>query len=177
MKREVILYIAMSLDGSIAGENDDLSFLEAAEYPGEDYGYEDFCKKVDTVIWGRKTYDKVRSFGTDFPHKDKKVYVLSNSRTGSDENVEYFSGDIRELIAALRESEGKHIYIDGGAELVYELMKHDLIDRYIISIIPALVGGGIRLFKGGTPAAKLKMVKSSVFPSGVVQVHYLKSPG
>lgn len=175
MNREVILYIAMSVDGFIAGENDDLTFLSAAEYPGEDYGYEDFNKKVDTVIWGRKTYDKVLTFGMDFPHKDKKVYVLSGSRTGSDENVEYFSGDIQLLIDKLRAEAGKHIYIDGGAGLVFELMKKSLIDRIILSVVPALVGSGVRLFKEGTGFSKLKLVKSLTFPSGVVQLHYVKA--
>ncbi len=177
MNRDVILYIAMSVDGFIAGENDDLSFLSAAEYPGEDYGYEDFCTKVDTVIWGRKTYDKVLTFGIDFPHKDKKVYVLSNSRAGSDENVEYFSGDVQLLIEQLRSAEGKHIYIDGGAGLVFELMKKRLIDRIILTIVPALVGSGVRLFKEGTGFSKLKFVKSLTFPSGVVQLHYVKAGG
>lgn len=57
--RKVILYIAATLDGYIAADNDDLSFLSVVESPGEDYGYSDFVKTVDTVIIGRKTYDKV----------------------------------------------------------------------------------------------------------------------
>ena len=57
MERKVILYIACSLDGYIAQPNDDLSFLSIVEKEGEDYGYADFIKKVDTVVLGRKTYD------------------------------------------------------------------------------------------------------------------------
>lgn len=65
-----MLYIAASLDGYIAKPNDDLSFLDQVAQEGEDYGYADFIRTVDTVIVGRKTYDKVISMGYPFPHTD-----------------------------------------------------------------------------------------------------------
>jgi dihydrofolate reductase len=65
--RKVILFIAMSVDGFIATLNDDLSFLSIVEQEGQDYGYSDFIKTVDTVIIGRKTYEKVITMGFDFP--------------------------------------------------------------------------------------------------------------
>ena len=55
--RTLTLYIAASLDGYIAKPGEDLSFLQLVEKEGEDYGYADFIKTVDTVILGRKTYD------------------------------------------------------------------------------------------------------------------------
>ena len=170
--RKVVLYIATSLDGYIAGENDDLSFLSMVEKLGEDYGYNDFIKTVDTVIMGRKTYDKVLSFGIDFPHRDKKCYVLSRTRKGADENVEFFNGDISVLIHSIRKTDGKDVFIDGGAELVFELMKQDLIDRYIISIIPVMLGNGTPLFKPGRPQQNLKLIDSKIFPSGLAQLWY-----
>lgn len=75
--RKVILYIAMSLDGYIATENNELDWLSIVEVQDEDYGYEKFVKSVDTVIMGRKTYDKVLSCGVDFPHKRRRCYVVS----------------------------------------------------------------------------------------------------
>ena len=77
-QRRVILYIAMSLDGYIATETGSLDWLGLVEMPGQDYGYENFVGQVDTVIMGRKTYDKVLSFGIDFPHNgriDRKSVV------------------------------------------------------------------------------------------------------
>ena len=172
--RQVILYIAMSLDGYIAKKDNDISFLSVVEKPGEDYGYNDFIKTVDTVIMGRKTYDKVLSFGTEFPHKDKKCYVLSSSKTGSDENVEFFNGEISDLISKIRANKGSDIYIDGGAEVVFELMKVNLIDKFIISIIPVFIGDGIRLFKSGRPEQNLKLIDSKAFSTGLVQLWYEK---
>src|SRR6478735_1543980 len=134
--RNVILYIATSLDGFIAKDDNDISFLSSVEVKGEDYGYSEFVKTVDTVIMGRKTYDKVLSFGIEFPHKNKKCYVLSQSRTGKDDNVEFFNGDVGILIQKIRKIPGLDIFIDGGSELIHELMKQNLIDRFIISVIP-----------------------------------------
>lgn len=164
----------MSIDGYIAKDQDNIEFLSVVDRPNEDYGYADFQQSVDTVIWGRKTYDKVLSFGIDFPHKDKKVYVFSKSRTGKDENVEYFNGPAKDLIAALQQQPGKDIYCDGGGDIVYELLQDALIDRMIISVIPHLVGTGIRLFKDGRPEQKLTLTRSTSFPSGLVQLWYEK---
>src|SRR4051812_24677761 len=93
-QRLVILYIAMSVDGYIAGENGDISWLSTVEIPGEDYGYGEFIKTVDTVIMGRKTYEKVLSFGIGFPHADKKCYVISRERKGVEENVTFYNGSL-----------------------------------------------------------------------------------
>ena len=174
MNRPVILYIAMSLDGFIAKGEDNLDFLSLVETPGEDYGYAAFQTEVDTLIWGRKTYDKVLSFGVPFPHKDKRCIVLSRTRTGRDENVEYFNGSAKDLITEIRQQQGKGIYCDGGAEVVTALLNDQLIDRMIISIIPHLVGDGVRLFKDGRPEQYLNLTHSSTYPSGLVQLWYEK---
>lgn len=172
--RLVILYIAMSLDGYIAGDNDDLAFLSSVEQPGEDYGYASFKQEVDTVIWGRRTYDKVQSFGADFPHPDKQVYVMSRTRSGHDGHVQYYNGPVSELITEIRRQPGKHIYCDGGGGIVAELLREDLIDRMIVSVIPYLVGSGIRLFQDRRPAQRLRLVQSTTYPSGLVQLRYEK---
>lgn len=172
--RKVILYIAMTLDGCIAKDNDDISFLSVVESPGEDYGYSDFVKTVDTVIMGHRTYDKVLTFGGEFPHRDKKCYVISRTKNGKDENVEFYNGDIGQLITTIRKTDGKNIFIDGGAQTVFELMKLNLIDRFIISVIPHLLGGGVTLFKPGRPEQNLKLIRNVTFPSGLVQLWYDK---
>lgn len=171
MKRKLILYIAMSLDGFIATKDDNIDFLSKVNTPGEDYGYADFLQNVDTVIWGRKTFDKVLSFGHGVPHKDKHVYVISKSRTGSEGHAEY-KNDVVQLVKTLKEQPGKDIYCDGGGEVVFELLKHELIDRLIISVIPHLLGDGIRLFKSGRKEQNLKFKKSIAFSSGLVQLWY-----
>lgn len=171
MSRRLILYIAMSLDGFIAKKDDNIDFLSIVETPNEDFGYSDLLQNIDTVIWGRKTFDKVLSFGNGVPHRDKKVYVISNTRHGNVDHAEY-ADNIIDLITSLKQQNGKDIYCDGGAEIVYELLKHRLFDRIIISIIPHLIGEGIRLFKDNPNEQELKFLKSISYPSGLVQLWY-----
>jgi dihydrofolate reductase len=175
--RHVVLYIAMTLDGFIATENGDISFLSVVQRPGEDYGYGDFIKTVDTIIIGRKTYDKVLTFAGEFPYGERKCYVLSHHETGKNKNVEFYNGDIGRLITNIRGTTGKNIFIDGGAEIVFEMMKQNLIDRFIVSIIPHLLGSGIALFKPGRPEQKLKLIRAVTFPSGLTQLWYERQPG
>ena len=171
-KRKVVLYIAQSLDGYIARADGDIGWLSTVEREGEDYSYSEFIESVDTVIMGRKTYDKVLSFGIEFPHRDKKCYVLSRTKREPDGNVQFYSGDAAELIRSIRNGEGKDIFIDGGAEVVREFAAVDLIDEYTISIIPVLIGGGIRLFKETGREIMLRLTSSRAYESGLVQLKY-----
>ncbi|AHM58187.1 hypothetical protein EAL2_808p06840 (plasmid) [Peptoclostridium acidaminophilum DSM 3953] len=173
-KRKVILYIAQSLDGFIADENGGIDWLAAVELPGEDYGYSDFINNVDTVIMGRRTYETVLSFGIEFPHKDIECYVMSTTLEGFNPDVEFFNGDIGDLIRMLELEDGKDIFIDGGSEVVRELRERDLIDEYIISIVPILLGKGTRLFKESSNRRNLRLLESKAFESGLVQVRYVK---
>lgn len=174
-KRKAILYIACSLDGFIAKPNDDLSFLSIVEKEGEDYGYFAFEESIDTIIMGRKTYDWLMTQVDEFPHLNKKTYVITRSERQSDHpNLIFYNGDLVQLVEKLRENEGKPIFIDGGAQIVSTLLNASLIDELIISIIPVLLGDGTRLFPGGTGEHQLKLVNSKSYSSGLVQVHYSK---
>lgn len=172
--RKLVLYIAMSLDGFIAGPNGELDFLSTVEKEGEDYGYAAFCAQVDIVLIGKRSYEKVLSMGFDYPHKDKPVYIYTHENRPPEGNVIYYSGKLDELIHTLKSETGKHIYCDGGAELVNQLLETQLIDELIISIIPHLLGKGIRLFQGKSSELTLHLHSSQSFPSGLVQLHYVK---
>ncbi len=168
------LYIACSLDGYIAAPGDDLSFLSAVEKEGEDYGYAAFHDSIDTVIMGRKTYDKVLSFGIDFPHEGKKVVVLSKTKAGKEGHVTFFSGDVTALFQELRTHGSRHVFCDGGAETVWVLLQNQLIDEFIISVIPVLLGAGVRLFKEGFEEQALTLIDVKHFDTGLVQLNYRK---
>lgn len=174
-KRKVVVFIACSIDGYIAGKNENLDFLSLVESPGEDYGYNDFIQTIDTVILGRKTYDKVLGFGVPFPHAERKCYVISGTKTGSDENVTFWNDSPVELIKYLLQQSGADIFVDGGAMVIHTLLKEGLIDRLTISFIPHLLGDGIQLFINGRPEQKMQFIQSKAFPSGLVQVTYEKS--
>ena len=175
MERKVILYIAMSLDGYIATKDNSIDFLSMVEKAGEDYGYNDFVKSVDTVIIGRKTYDKVIEMGYEYPHTDKVVYVMTRNSNHSNGKIQFYSGHLKQLIEGLKKQPGLNIYCDGGAEIANELMKDNLIDEFVISLIPILLGDGVRLFKDGRPELKLKLESTKQFETGLSQLHYKRS--
>jgi len=172
--RKVILYIASSLDGYIAKPNNDLDFLSIVEQEVQDYGYVDFINTVDTVILGRKTYDWVLSKVQEFPHADKETYVITRSSKPNNGNVRFYNGNIKELVLKLKQEDGQNIFLDGGSEIVNEFLLENLIDEFYISIVPILVGSGVRLFHDGRPEQQLKLIDSKHFDTGLVQLHYKK---
>jgi len=171
-KRNVILYIAASLDGCIAGPDDDLSFLEAMQLEGEDYGYQAFVESIDTVILGRRTFMWVKNKTGTFPHLDKDTYVITRKQCGSEDGVTYWPGSIRKLVDELQSKPGGNIYCDGGAAVVNEMLRTGCIDEIILSVVPVILGDGIRLFHEGIPASSLVLLSSQSFASGLVQMHY-----
>jgi dihydrofolate reductase len=176
LTRPLILYIAMSLDGYIATPEGDISFLSMVESPPEDYGYMNFIAGVDTIILGRKTYEKVAvEMGLDWAsiHPDKKTYVLTRTSKISDNpNLIFYTGDLTDLVQKIKSETGKNIYCDGGGETVRRLLSEKLIDECIISIIPVLLGDGIRLFTPPYPRQALELLQSTAYPSGLLQTHY-----
>lgn len=162
----------MSLDGYIAKPNDDLGFLSIVEKEGEDYGYADFVKTVDTVILGRKTYDWIMSQVPNFLHADKDTYVITRTLRPRINRTKFYTGNIKDLILRLKQEQGQNIFIDGGAEIVNELLKQKLIDEFIISVIPILVGEGTRLFNDGRPEQNLELLDVRKFETGLTQLHY-----
>ncbi|MDR0229270.1 MAG: dihydrofolate reductase family protein [Flavobacteriaceae bacterium] len=172
MSRKLIVYIACSLDGYIAKPNDDLSFLNAVEREGEDYGYAAFKETIDTVILGRRTYDWVLEHLKEFHHPDKKAYVLTRQEIADRDNVVFYNGELSALVNGLKSEEGKDIFCDGGAQVVNQLLQEGLVDRLIISVIPVVVGGGTKLFMEGIPERELKLINSLSYESGLVQLQY-----
>lgn len=172
--RKLSLFIATSLDGYIAKPNDNLDFLKLVEKEGVDYGYAAFTADIDTIILGRKTYDYVvREIGAEhYDNGQRDVYVITKTERPSVGRTTFYSGDLATLVNRLKAEPGKGIYCDGGAEVIHELLQHDLIDEFTISIIPILVGSGTRLFKDGRPEQVLELVSAKTFDTGLTQLHY-----
>ncbi len=173
--RKVISYIAASLDGYIAGIDDDLGFLSIVEQEGEDYGYKAFMQTVDTIIIGRKTYEKVISMGFPYPgpEVDLDVYVVTRHDRPTEGRIRFYTGDLNTLVSELKSRPGKNIFCDGGAEILDHLFRLKLIDELVVSVIPILLGDGISLFKDGRPEQKLILHSSKAFEKGLVQLRYL----
>lgn len=167
----------MSLDGFIATKDDDLSWLSIVEKKGEDYGYKNFTDTADTYIVGRITYEKILKLTNGLLPQAKqfKCYVITKQQRNSENGIVFYNGDIEVLINELKNKNGKNIYCDGGGQVAKLLMKHNLIDEYIISIIPIILGDGKRLFLGETPMIKMNLKSSKKYETGLIQLHYTKN--
>lgn len=167
----------MSLDGFLATKDDDISWLSIVEKEGEDYGYEAFNSTVDTYIVGSKTYETVLGLtGGTFPAAAQhNCYIITRQERKNENGVTFYTQGVEQLIQELKTKEGKNIYCDGGAMVVKMLMDKNLIDEYIISVIPIILGDGKRLFRGETPRTNLEVVSCKRYESGLIQVHYKKN--
>jgi dihydrofolate reductase len=174
MLKNVILYIATSLDGFIARKDGSVDWLSQYENGPEDYGYKDFYKKIGIVIMGNTTYEQVLSFG-EFPYRGKDCFVFTrNKEKRKDENVTFVSNSARDFISQFNLRENKNIWLVGGASIIDEFLRSDLIDEFIITIIPVLLGDGIPLFKGRSNEKILKLIDEKTFDQGLVQLHYIR---
>ena len=156
MMPNIVLYIAMSLDGKIARSNDQLDWLFAVEGDG-DNGYAEYFKTVGAVIMGRKTYEEVLQLSEEYPYPNMPNYIMTRQPDRAAEHVTFTDETIEELIDRLKGEVDQDIWLIGGGEVIKAAMEHDLIDRYEIAIAPVVLGGGIPLFLEGTKETKLRL--------------------
>jgi len=165
---KVILYVATSLDGFIADCDGGVDWL----FTDGDYGYGDFLAGIEALIMGRKTYEQVLSFG-EWPYGGKAAYVYTRSvLQGEHPHVEFVSGDVSAFVADLRARCSQDIWLVGGAQLIAPFRAQGLIDQYVLSVHPVLLGEGIPLFLGTQPLTELRLEHTKSYDSGLVQLIY-----
>ena len=123
---------------------------------------------------GRKTYDQALGFG-EYPYKGTRGFVFSRTPREPDANVTFVSGDLASLVSELKRGHGKDIWLVGGAQIVAECVRHDLIDDFRLFVHPLILGEGIPLFAPGLPERPLQFVRSQSFDSGLVEVSYQRA--
>ena len=170
---EVVLYIAMSLDGYIAGPDEDLSWL-----PWDDeIDFESFTSTVGTVAMGRKTYDFSKSQG-EWPMPEIDTFVFTRQ---SDFDVTTPRTQITNLspatwVAQIKESSGKNVWLMGGGSLAHEFLAHDLVDRIELGIVPILLGGGTPLFTPLDEYKRFRLTASkSLEKTGLLLATYVRA--
>jgi dihydrofolate reductase len=175
-RRKIIVYIATSADGYIARSNGDVGWLDRPSPKGH-YGYSAFFKSIDTILWGRKTYDKGIEMGMKpsqfWPGVKNYVFSRSpqkSSMTGVD--FEFVSAPIKPFAQRLRKQAGKNIWMMGGGEIIASFLDEGEIDEFSIHIIPILIGEGIPLIAPRHRSVPLKLLSTKKFPDGVVHLNY-----
>jgi dihydrofolate reductase len=167
--RKIVLFIATSLDGFIAGKDGNTDWL----FTDGDFGYNAFYNSIDTTLMGYNTYFYVRRF-IQFPYPDKKNYVFTRKHRTTDDNpIEFVLGDVVDFTRKLKREAGKNIWLVGGGQINSILLNADLIDQMIISIHPVALGQGIKLFRDESlKKFRFNLVSHEVFDKGLVQLTY-----
>jgi dihydrofolate reductase len=176
-QRKIIVYIATSADGYIARPDGDVEWLNRR--PRVDYGMRAFYATIDTILWGRKTYDWAleyyRKKGIKDGMFDKKVanYVFSRKPPKrAAPGGEFVSQRVEAFARRLRATPGKHIWMMGGGELITSFLDAGEIDEFDIHVIPTLIGKGIPLVAPRHRDVPLRLRLARKYPDGVVRLRY-----
>lgn len=167
--------MAITLDGFVARKDHSIDWLMKQNTNGEDYGYDDFEGGIDVIVMGSGSLRTVLGFG-EWPYK-KPVVVLTDSMTAADipahvQGKVELSNLLPSEIMALLESRGcKRVYVDGGA-VVQSFLRDGLVQDMRITLVPILIGGGIRLFGDIAADIDLKLRRAEPHPSGLLTTHY-----
>jgi len=170
---KTIVYIGTSLDGFIARKDGNIDWLVQFANDEAIHAYEEFISRIDAIVIGRGTFEKVLTFPS-WPY-EKKVFVLStNIKQVPDivrEKVTILSMKPGELLSYLSRKGFSSIYVDGG-KVIQDFLKADLIDELIISKTPMLIGSGIPLFGYLDTDLQFKHIRTEVYSNELVRSYY-----
>ncbi len=160
----------MSLDGFVEGPNGEFDWC----LTDQDYGMKDFLKRIDTIFFGRKSYDVLIGMDKN-PYPDKAKYVFTENPNYIVKNAISVKIDPVK-INEIKEIRGNDIWLFGGAELFNKLLDLDLVDELQLAFHPLILGGGTPQFTSRNKIIRFNLVESRPYSSGLVQLIYNK-PG
>lgn len=173
--RKISLFIAMSLDGYIADSKGGVDWLTGQSDDDSIDTYNDFAKNIDTVLMGWNTYHQiVTELSPDkWVYDDFTTYIVTHNKETSSDKIKFIDESPAELVKKLRKENGKDVWICGGANIVQQLIKEDLIDCYYITVVPTILGSGIRLFENAAHEIKLRLLKTQTY-NGMTDLVYTR---
>lgn len=171
--RKIILNLAVSLDGYIADIKGGYDWIvgdgDSSLDTEQKWDFQTFLEQIDVVVMGKNCYDQ--NMHLDF--KDKKVYVATSKKLPSENNITFINDDICTVIQEERQRPGKDIYLFGGGVLIDYFLKDNLIDEFVIGVIPTILGHGRPLFLGHHNKIDLHL-ENYYCENGIIVMRYTK---
>lgn len=172
---KTIFYGAISLDGYLAGKDGDMSWAERHLASGEDYGYAELVGSCGSALVGRKTFEFELGAAPDM-ERILPTYVLTEQPLRFDgaklPGVSFIGGDLREVVATIKQKHAGDVFVAGGADLVDGMLVMGLLDELRLFVTPDLLGGGVKLFKGSSIKGALELVSNQSYKTGLVELRY-----
>jgi len=166
----ISVFIAQSLDGFIATDDDSLDWLDAAAEPTEDHGFEEFLAGIDVVAMGRGTYDVIQDV-PELPYGARPVHVFTTRDPGLRSGFEFYARSPAEAVARWEADGVGRVYVDGGS-LISQFLDAGFVDDLILTVVPILLGSGRRLFHRISTSTQLRLTGCRSFDSGMVELRY-----
>ena len=176
--RNIVLDLAVTLDGYIEGPNGEIDWC----IMDDDMDFDGFLSGIDTIFYGRVSYDMWGNYwpGQDASETDKSIWervhskqkFVFSSRSQPDKHATFITSGMAEKVAEIKKQNGKDIWLYGGAKLITTFINLGLIDIYRLSVHPTVLGAGKPLFENLNRRLSLKLIQTNTFRSGVVQLIY-----
>lgn len=165
--RKIILNLCTSLDFFIEGANGEIDWC----FIDQDYSMTEFLGRIDTILFGRKSYEQMMELMPDgFP--GKKRVVCSNTPGFNAQDADVIRGNLKYGIENLLQQPGQDIWLFGGSALASSMLEESLIDALMISVHPLLLGKGKPLFPDLLSRIPLELTDCRTFSTGLVQLYY-----
>jgi dihydrofolate reductase len=175
----VTIHMVASLDGFIARRDGSVDWLETSdEFDNGDTMnpefVEAFLQTIDCYVMGSRTYETALGFeakGFGWPYGDKPAFVLtSRDLPSTRDSVEFFSGDLAQLVNDRLRPTFESIWCVGGGAVSGECLRRGLADEVRYSVMPILIGDGISFFQGLNKDVPLHLVEVKAYRSGLVEL-------
>jgi|1048.fasta_scaffold45871_1 dihydrofolate reductase len=176
---KLVLYIATSLDGYIARPDGDINWLEQVPNPNQiDHGYQAFLEGIGALVMGRKTYEKILSFGIDWPYPGLPCLVASQSPSVlvSSPDTQVVGAGISEAVLHWKATLEKDIWLVGGGQLLQYFLREKLVDELVLTLVPITLGEGIPLFPSSGMEQEWELGAVVPFETGLVSLSYSRRP-
>ncbi len=174
---KVTYYVASSVDGYIAKDDGDVSWLDELGLSMKESGYEDFYSTVDALVMGSKTYDIICKFGT-WPYENKPTWVCTNGKIKPMNGINLQKANSPEgTIDAAKKLKVDHLWLVGGGNLAAYFLKHNLLTNISLTQMPIVLGGGINLFGSLDHTKEIQLKDCKTILNNFLQMEYtIKKP-
>lgn len=168
--RKIILGLAVTIDGLIEGPNGEYDWC----FTDQDYGMNDFLKRIDAIFYGRKSYEIMLQAGDqgDNPFAKINSYIFSNSLAKPYDGTHLISGDWEAQVKSLQKQPGKDIWLFGGANLITCFMNANMVDELFLAVHPIVLGSGKPLFQNINHRSQFTLTDAKPYSTGLVALTY-----
>lgn len=161
------VFLSMTLDGFIARENSKVDFLEKIDNDGFDYWYDHFIDKIDAIVIGRMTYDRMKDLWIELPFDKKQIFIITDWKL---ETPNHVNTDPCELIKKLKEK-GKNVFID-WASIINQALQKKLVDKMNICILPIVIWSWIKLFQNNYEKYNFVLEEAKEYETWIIKLKY-----